>query len=132
MRASSTVRKSTLMSVALLLFGAATSFASNGSLDSDGDSILDDVDNCTFFPNTNQFDWDGDGYGNPCDGDFNNDCQTNVLDLALLRLNYFSSGVGILQDMNSDGVVGVIDLGLMRSEFFTRPGPSAFGSCPQE
>ena len=27
-------------------------------------------------------------------------------------------------DMNGDGVVNVIDLGLLRREFFTPPGPS--------
>jgi len=38
--------------------------------DSDGDGILDDVDNCVGIPNADQLDADADGLGNVCDLDF--------------------------------------------------------------
>jgi len=37
----------------------------------------------TPVPNTSQLDTDGDGFGNLCDGDLNNDGNTNTLDLNL-------------------------------------------------
>jgi hypothetical protein len=36
-------------------------------LDSDNDGVSDDLDNCPYIPNPDQFDSDGDGLGNPCD-----------------------------------------------------------------
>ncbi len=35
--------------------------------DTDGDGVLDDVDNCTVVPNADQADRDGDGAGDACD-----------------------------------------------------------------
>ena len=129
MRLVSTVLTSILFAFALSAPADDSTYANSGMLDTDGDSVYDDIDNCTLLPNTAQTDTDGDGYGNVCDGDFNNDCQTNILDLARLRLVYFSTGVSA-EDMDGDGVVGVVDLGLLRLEFFGAPGPSAFGNCP--
>ena len=37
--------------------------------DDDNDSVADGSDNCPFTANTDQFDFDGDGYGDACDGD---------------------------------------------------------------
>ncbi|MFK7931985.1 MAG: PKD domain-containing protein, partial [Saprospiraceae bacterium] len=39
-------------------------------LDSDGDGIKDDCDNCPFYPNFTQADDDGNGKGNECDCNF--------------------------------------------------------------
>jgi hypothetical protein len=43
------------------------------SSDTDGDGILDDMDNCPDVFNTDQLDTDGDGTGNACDTDDDND-----------------------------------------------------------
>jgi len=40
------------------------------AVDSDGDGIPDDVDNCPCIPNPNQINFDGDGKGNDCDTEF--------------------------------------------------------------
>jgi hypothetical protein len=47
-------------------------------LDSDGDGALDRTDNCAFAANANQADTDGDGQGNVCDNDTDNDGLTNA------------------------------------------------------
>lgn len=97
-------------------------FEAGAALDSDGDGVLDSADNCTQVPNADQNDADGDGFGNICDGDFNNDGIVNVIDLGLLRLFFFSSDPVI--DLNGDGVVNPLDLGVFRTLFGLPPGPS--------
>ncbi|MEO1573752.1 MAG: thrombospondin type 3 repeat-containing protein, partial [Pseudomonadota bacterium] len=93
-----------------------------GGADSDGDGVADDADNCTLIPNADQRDTNGDGFGNACDADLNNDGIVNVVDLGLLRSVFFTSDADA--DLNGDGVVNVVDLGIMRSGFFAPPGPS--------
>ncbi|MEL7239693.1 MAG: thrombospondin type 3 repeat-containing protein [Planctomycetota bacterium] len=91
-------------------------------MDSDGDGVADDQDNCIEAPNADQRDTDGDLYGNACDADLNNDLVVNVIDLGILRTVFFTSDANA--DFNGDGVVNVTDLGLMRVAFFGPPGPS--------
>lgn len=95
------------------------------AVDSDEDGVPDSIDNCTLVVNAAQRDTDGDGFGNACDTDLNNDNVTNVIDLGLLRLVFFTGDEDA--DFNGDGVVNVIDLGLMRLFFFQAPGPGAGG-----
>ncbi|MEO1574667.1 MAG: thrombospondin type 3 repeat-containing protein, partial [Pseudomonadota bacterium] len=54
-------------------------------VDTDGDGVTDDLDNCTLAPNAAQRDSNGDGFGNVCDADLDNDCIVNAVDLGLLR-----------------------------------------------
>ncbi|MEO1574797.1 MAG: spondin domain-containing protein [Pseudomonadota bacterium] len=96
-------------------------------VDSDGDDVGDDVDNCTLAANPDQTDANADGFGNACDADLSDDCIINVVDLGLLRSAFFTTDA--VADLNGDGVVNVIDLGLMRASFFGAPGPSAQASC---
>jgi hypothetical protein len=53
--------------------------------DTDGDGIPDDVGNCIDVFNPDQRDTDGDGCGNRCDADLNNDGIINFADLAIFR-----------------------------------------------
>ncbi len=95
--------------------------------DTDGDGVTDDVDNCTLVPNADQRDTDGDGIGNICDADLNNDCVVNFLDLGIMKSVFFTADPDA--DLDGDGVVNFIDLGIMKSGFFGPPGPSATGAC---
>ncbi|MDG0979988.1 MAG: thrombospondin type 3 repeat-containing protein, partial [Halieaceae bacterium] len=49
-------------------------------VDTDGDGINDDVDNCPNIQNPDQIDTDNDGLGNPCDDDVDGDGVLNLQD----------------------------------------------------
>lgn len=85
--------------------------------DSDGDGLPDNADNCVAVDNPRQRDADGDGIGNACDADLNNDCFVNGLDLGALKTAYFSADA--VADLNGDGAVNAVDLGIMRTWFFS-------------
>ncbi|MEO1575878.1 MAG: thrombospondin type 3 repeat-containing protein, partial [Pseudomonadota bacterium] len=89
-------------------------------VDGDADGVIDLADNCATTANADQRDTDGDGFGNRCDPDLNNDGVINVVDLGLLRAVFFSADPDA--DFNGDGVVNVVDLGIMRTMFFGPPG----------
>lgn len=93
------------------------------SEDSDGDGVPDAGDNCVFRANPAQRDTDGDGYGNYCDGDFNNDNLTNPVDLGLFKASFFQAG-DLDADLNGDGIVNPLDLGIFKGLYFDIPGPS--------
>ncbi len=90
--------------------------------DTDSDGIKDFVDNCMSVANADQRDTDRDGYGNRCDGDFNNDRTVNFADLAALKARFFTSDPAF--DLSGDGTVNFLDLALLKAMFFTSPGPS--------
>ena len=94
-----------------------------GYSDGDDDEYSDDLDNCSAYPNADQRDTDGDGFGNACDADFNNDNIVNAVDLGILRARFFSNDPEA--DLNGDGVVNAADLGRFRALFFSAPGPGA-------
>lgn len=91
-------------------------------IDTDGDGIDDQNDNCTLVPNPNQRDTDADGYGNYCDPDFNQDLWINASDLAYMKKHFFTTDD--LADLNGDGYVNFIDLGIIKNMYFKHPGPS--------
>jgi uncharacterized Ntn-hydrolase superfamily protein len=103
-------------------------FAANVALDTDGDGVVDIIDNCTERQNPTQFDADGDGFGNACDVDFNDDCVHSFIDLGIMRSVFFSDDEEV--DVNEDGAVNFLDLGILRELFFAAPGPSGYASCP--
>ena len=91
--------------------------------DTDGDSIGDFTDNCTNLANIDQLDSDGDGIGNRCDADLNNDCLVDFVDFAIFRLQFFTTGP--TADFDGSSFVDFIDFAIFRSLFFQPPGPSA-------
>lgn len=111
--------------------GAAVTGHAVVAEDSDADQVFDYQDNCTLVENADQRDTDGDGYGNACDADLNNDGTVNFVDLGFLRLSFFTAGPGLDADFNGDNVINFIDLGIMRTLFFAPPGPGQPGDSQQ-
>jgi len=91
--------------------------------DSDGDLVLDGHDNCVLSSNASQFDSDGDGYGNLCDPDFNNNGIIDSQDGAILRLRFGQPGFPD-QDLNGNGIVDSQDGAILRLQFGQPVGPS--------
>ena len=79
--------------------------------------------NCPEVANKSQQDGDGDGFGNRCDPDFDNDDVVNARDLATLKQRFFSRDEEA--DLDGDGVVNARDLALLKQRFFKTPGPGA-------
>ncbi|MGF1644419.1 MAG: S8 family serine peptidase [Thiotrichales bacterium] len=90
--------------------------------DADADNIVASADNCLNVANPNQRDTDGDGYGNLCDADLNNDGMVNGLDLVLFRQRFLTNDPHA--DFNGDGFVNGLDLVMFRQMFLNPPGPS--------
>lgn len=117
--------------------------------DSDGDNVLDDLDNCPDTHNPEQADMDGDGIGDACDPDRDGDGIDNGTDNCPDTANADQAdqdgdGVGdgcdnctLLAntpqrdtdgdgygnrcdaDFNNDGAINFADLGFMKTVFFT-------------
>jgi hypothetical protein len=95
--------------------------------DADADQVPDRCDNCRLLVDRGQRDTDGDGFGDLCDCDFDNDGVCNIGDFNLF-LPDFSTGVptAAWRDMNGDGVVNIADFNLFLPGFSTgAPGPAA-------
>lgn len=90
--------------------------------DPDGDEVPSEVDNCTTVANPDQRDTDGDGYGNACDADLNNDGRVNFADLSIFRSRFGTSNRDA--DLDGNGVVNFSDLARFTSLFGRAPGPS--------
>ncbi|MEO0424756.1 MAG: SBBP repeat-containing protein [Pseudomonadota bacterium] len=90
--------------------------------DCDGDGVNAFNDNCLFARNPDQRDSNGDGIGNRCDADLDNDCEVSVADLRLLRDALQTADEDA--DLNGDGIVNNRDLRIARGSLFGPPGPS--------
>jgi len=109
---------------ALVLLALATT--ATRAADSDSDGITDATDNCTLAANTSQCDADGDGIGNRCDADLNNDLVVNAQDTVLFRNRLGQSGDGFdVADLNCNGSVNAQDTVLFRHLLDKAPGPYA-------
>src|SRR2546428_13999030 len=99
----------------------------------DGDGIPDVLDKCMFDSRnlTASCDTDQDGYGNPCDADFNQNGVVNAVDFATYFIPAFRGGPSTRgEDMNCNGATNAVDF----ADFFVPkfrgqlggavPGPS--------
>ncbi len=113
---------------------SSTDPVTRGPMDSDGDGVPDDIDNCTNVPNVDQIDVDGDGFGNRCDPDFDNNCSVNFLDIIRYRASFGSvigdPGYDPVVDIDSSGAIGFIDYIAITVTFFGQPGPSTLECVP--
>ncbi len=109
-------------------------------MDTDGDGVPDSDDNCLDIENPDQIDSNLDGYGNVCDGDFNNDGGIGIPDFNVLRgifgLREGDPGFDPDVDMNSDNGIGIPDFAAFRALFGGPPGPSGLDCagtipCPE-
>ncbi len=103
--------------------------------DTDGDGVSDPSDNCTLKPNPTQCDSDGDGFGNHCDGDLNNDSVTNSQDTTIFRTQLgvkTTAPTYNIADFNCNGVVNAQDVPMFRKLLGPPPGPSGLvtGASP--
>lgn len=102
----------------------------NLEADTDGDGMVDGQDNCPLVPNAGlaSCDTDGDGIGNVCDGDFNQDGTTDATDFVSYFLEGFRSGKdsGAGVDMDCDGSVTGLDFTGYFLDSFRQgtPGPA--------
>ena len=84
--------------------------------DSDHDGICDYTDNCPFYPNPEQMDSDGDGFGDLCPlADFDGDGDVDGVDLAKLAHNYLAKNLVI--DIERDGVIDWKDVNKFSREY---------------
>jgi hypothetical protein len=99
-----------------------------GPDDNDTDNIPDANDNCILVDNPNQSDTDGDGIGNICDCDFNQDnfCGGPDFTIFIGCFNAPTGGDPVCEaaDMNGDDFVGGPDFSLFIGGFNGAPGPS--------
>ncbi|HIV71908.1 MAG TPA: thrombospondin type 3 repeat-containing protein [Candidatus Aquabacterium excrementipullorum] len=102
----------------------STTQAAVTETDTDGDGVPDSRDNCILVANKDQLDTDGDGYGNACDADLNNDGFTNALDTAQFKSQLGKRGVA--GDLNGDGIVNALDTARFSKLLGKAPGPSAW------
>ena len=98
-------------------------FTTVGTMDSDSDGIPDSSDNCLVVANADQRDTNGDGYGNSCDPDLDNNGIVNFVDISLW-IPFFNTATSGDADFNGDGIASFVDYALYAAYFLQPPGPS--------
>ncbi|HEX9798959.1 MAG TPA: hypothetical protein VGC00_02200 [Thermoanaerobaculia bacterium] len=103
------------------------SFRFTGCNDLDFDGVLDGEDNCTEVANPSQCDSNGDGYGNACDADLDDNGIVDRLDRELLRRALGTTGESDA-DLDCDSDVDQRDMAILRDALGQPPGPSGLVS----
>ena len=101
--------------------------------DQDRDGVPDGSDNCRALPNSDQADFDLDGYGNLCDRDLNNNQVVDLPDLLTVLNQLGQPAPPATADINGNAVVDIPDLIEVSAHLGTQAGPSGLacaGSQP--
>jgi uncharacterized protein (TIGR03790 family) len=104
------------------------------SNDVDGDGVPNASDNCLYVANANQRDTNGDGFGNLCDGDVDNDGTVTTSwgvttppsargDLERIQVTISTAGYVPDQDLDGDADVDADDVSIAAFSLFFPPGP---------
>ena len=97
-------------------------------VDMDGDGVADDMDNCTLVANPTQLDSNGDGFGNICDPDLDNNGSVAFADYVVLTTAFLSvpgdPNWNPDADLNGDNSISFSDIALFPPYFLGPPGPS--------
>jgi hypothetical protein len=100
--------------------------------DTDSDTVCDALDTCINISNAGGCDTDSDGYGNRCDGDFDNNGQVNSTDFTEYFIPSFiaAADLGFGTDMDCNGQSNSSDFSTYFIPQFigALPGPSGL-SC---
>jgi hypothetical protein len=74
-------------------------------------------DNCPDVFDRTQYDSDGDGYGNACDGDFNNDSDVELFDFSTFKATYGQSAPTYNEqaDLDCNGTVNLFDFATFKN-----------------
>lgn len=119
----------------LLAAGLSLTVTAGPTTDSDTDGVVDPLDNCMYAPNGTQGDSDLDGYGNPCDSDFNNSGLVAGDDFLTFQTDFNTSAPTYNEqvDQNCSGLVAGDDFLTFQNNFNLPPGPSGLacaGTAP--
>jgi hypothetical protein len=108
--------------------------------DMDSDGTVDVQDICKLNPNSpspNGCDTDSDGYGNACDGDYDNNGTVDIFDFGTFGASFGATGAPCFSatDMDGNGTVDIFDFGTFGGGFGGPPGPSGLDcagtiTCP--
>ncbi len=101
--------------LALAISFALTPASHALTFDSDGDGIANDIDNCPLIANPNQWNKDGDAFGNECDDDIDGDGCANDIEIALGTKPWQAGDVPSScvmpegEDSDQDGLIDELD-----------------------
>jgi hypothetical protein len=123
---------------ALLALGLSFGSFAGSITDGDSDGVPDQFDNCSADANgplsgactgmMSQQDTDGDGYGNSCDADWDNDGVIGGTDFLLFSGSFgaMTGDANFNEDVDSDcdGTIGGTDFLLFSGQFSGSVGPS--------
>jgi hypothetical protein len=100
--------------------------------DYDADGIGNRIDNCTMAPNPSQDDTDGDGFGNLCDADYDNDGVVGFSDFGAYAQNFGTTNELYMhaEPVGGGRQVGFGDFAFFSASFSSSPGPIGEFPCP--